>query len=274
MYPAWRVSWISGIAAAVATITGIAVYEIATASSLKLSPDWFMLGAALLAGALACGVVAIAVRGGLHVARCRSLELGYALFIPAFFLPIVGFLVTRPAETYAFTTEIPTAFMIGMVLLGPLYVPALVSYAVGRLALSRQIPPDKSPELAQGSAQPSAGIVVPQSRPRLILSIIGATLLAIGLVWWAAPAIREVGQHLSCVKREEAKGKLKAQRIVASLGKRGASRTRVVAFLRANYPGDSIWETADDVASGHMFVKFDENDQMIGLIQAVPCPIS
>jgi hypothetical protein len=141
MYSAKSASWISGLAGTAAAIAG-KVVEFTTASVPTPPPLWFMATLSLAAGAFAGAVMTIAVRVGLHLARCGVLNLRYVLGVPGLSLLIVGFVVTRPMETHAAVIDVPSANDVSnalppavwAVMLSVALIPGLVSFVAGRLA--------------------------------------------------------------------------------------------------------------------------------------------
>ncbi len=153
MYSAWSTSWISGIAAAIATVAGMAV-QLSTSSTPDPFSVSFKIVSSLVVAFVVGGAMTIAVRIGLRLASCRSLAPRFVLMIPAASLPILATLATWPVETHALrldmstaqssSIDFPTSFWLGIV--GACLIPVLVSYVAGWLARGAQVPPNKSLE--------------------------------------------------------------------------------------------------------------------------------
>jgi len=151
MYSAWSASWVSGIAAAVATAAAIAV-EVSKSSVPDLPPVWLLAATLLVVFSMVGGAVTLAVRGGLRVASCHRLTLRSVLSIPIISLLLMGVVATIPIETHAVMLDknsgqsvsnaIPLAIWIGIFVM--IVTPGLVAYVVGRVSRDSQVPPDKA----------------------------------------------------------------------------------------------------------------------------------
>ena len=86
--------------------------------------------------------------------------------------------------------------------------------------------------------------------------------------------MREGWRHRSCQKREQAKAEHEAEFIRASLGKDKVTRSRVMEFLRANYPSVPVDEQKQFVIAGLLTFRFNDNDEMIDFVRTWPCPIT
>jgi hypothetical protein len=144
MYSAWSASLISGIVAAVAMAIGSAM-QLNGSSTPDPLPVAFIVGGSAIAALVAGIVVAVAVRSGLLLARCRQLAVRFALIAAAVNVTVLGILATAPVETHAIKldmpsgqstpVEIPLTFWLTIVV--ALLVPVLVAYFVGRIAQGR-----------------------------------------------------------------------------------------------------------------------------------------
>jgi hypothetical protein len=110
--------------------------------------------------------------------------------------------------------------------------------------------------------------------PRLVAVTLGITLLATGFLLWRAPQIQEAWEHYSCMKRETPKAEREAEFIRASLGRENVTRADIMEFLRSNYPAIPVREASGEVHAGLMTFRINDNNEMIDLVQALPCPVA
>jgi hypothetical protein len=151
VYSASSTSWICGGAAALVFAVTITV-GIGTGAPLDVEPVGTLAMKSLAAIGAAGGVMVIAVRGGLLFARCRELELRFVFCITILSLLIIWCVLTLPFKTYGVTIDMPTTESepsglppaIWFILSGAAFVPALVSYVIGRLARAWRLPPNTS----------------------------------------------------------------------------------------------------------------------------------
>lgn len=149
MYSAWFSALISGIVAAIAVAIGGTARLIGSSTPDPL-PVMFVVAASAVIALLAGALVAAAVRGGLHLARCRQLATRFALLIAAGNAVVLGILCAVPIQTHAIKLDMPSGPG-GPVASGPvgvpstfwitcavaLLVPVIVAYSFGRIARSR-----------------------------------------------------------------------------------------------------------------------------------------
>ena len=107
MYSAWTTAFISGIVAVVAMAVGCAVQLISSSTPDPL-PGAFIVGASAMAALLAGILVAVAVRSGLLLARCRQLAVRFSLIIAAVNVTVLGIVLTAPVETHAIKLDMPS----------------------------------------------------------------------------------------------------------------------------------------------------------------------
>jgi len=144
MFSAWPVALICGIVAAVAVAIGNAIQ---LAGSPMPDPMPAVLVAEASAGiALVAGIfVAVAVRSGLLLARCRQLAARSVLLLAMVNVAVLGTLALAPVKTHAIMLDVPSAqsnpyevpltfwIIIGLAIL----VPVLAAYVIGRIGRGR-----------------------------------------------------------------------------------------------------------------------------------------
>jgi hypothetical protein len=146
MYSAWFSAFISGIVAAVVMAIGGAM-QLVDSSTPDPLPVAFIVGTSAIAALLAGSLVAVAVRCGLFLARCRQLAVRFALAVAVVNVAVLGILATVPVETHAIKldmpsgtsspvsnspVEVPLFFWLTTVV--AFLVPVLVAYIFGRIA--------------------------------------------------------------------------------------------------------------------------------------------
>ena len=144
MYSAWFVALISGIVAGVAVAIGTAMKFVGSSTPDPL-PLAFIVGASAITALIAGALVAVAVRSGLLLARCRQLAVRFALIIAAVNVTVLGILGNAPITTHAVKldmpsgqsspVDIPLSFWLTIVV--ALLVPVIVSYIAARIAHGR-----------------------------------------------------------------------------------------------------------------------------------------
>jgi hypothetical protein len=144
MYSAWPAALISGIATAVAVPIGV-VFQLTKSSTPDPLPVTFIVGSMAITALVAGVFIVLAVRGGLLLACCSRLPVGFALIIAAVNVAVFGILGAAPVETYAIKLDMPSSqsshvevpLLFWLIVVAAILVPVAVAYFAGRIARGR-----------------------------------------------------------------------------------------------------------------------------------------